>query len=138
LNTSAEIEAAIVGKPVFTLDAGDLAPGQGGSTHFSYMLRENGGCVEHATSIEQHLDQLADGLGGAYDREAIAEFVKSFVRPHGIDKPVTPILAQAIMDLAASDVDETELGRLAGALAPVQSRESMAERDEMAGEDDLR
>src|SRR2546428_2224897 len=48
LNTSAEIEAAILGKPVLTVRAGALAPGQEGQLHFRYLLEEHGGFVRTA------------------------------------------------------------------------------------------
>src|SRR4029450_9620337 len=37
LNTSAEIEAAIAGRPVLTFRAGEEARGQEGSIHFTYL-----------------------------------------------------------------------------------------------------
>ena len=46
LNTSAQIEASILGRPVYTFAAGELAPGQAGSLHFRYLLREHGGVVD--------------------------------------------------------------------------------------------
>jgi FkbM family methyltransferase len=98
LNTSGQIEAAIVGRPVYTFDAGELAPGQSGSSHFWYLLRENGGFVEYAPDFERHFSQLSDALRGDFDREGIALFVETFVRPRGIDRPATPILADAIVE----------------------------------------
>jgi hypothetical protein len=100
LNTSAEIEAAIVGRPVFTvLDAG--AEGQQGTLHFRYLLKESGGHVETAETREQHLSQLSNAVAGRTDRAAIDRFLRQFVRPHGVGAPVSPILADAIEACAA-------------------------------------
>lgn len=101
LNTSAEIEAAIVGRPVFTiLDSN--AKGQQGTLHFHYLLRSRGGHVEFADSFERHVAQLSDALAGRYSRDDILGFVQRFVRPHGLDAPVAPRVADAIEALAAS------------------------------------
>ncbi|HEY7603033.1 MAG TPA: hypothetical protein VH760_02140 [Gaiellaceae bacterium] len=100
LNTSAQIEAAIVGRPVYTFSAGTDAPAQGGSRHFYYLLEENGGAVSFAPTLEEHVVQLEQGLAGEYDQEAIARFAELFVRPRGIDRRVAPIVAQEILELA--------------------------------------
>lgn len=101
LNTSAEIEAAIVGRPVFTiLDSN--AKGQQGTLHFHYLLRQRGGHVELAENFDQHTAQLSDALAGRYGRDAIDAFVQRFVRPHGLDVPVAPRVADAIEALAAT------------------------------------
>jgi hypothetical protein len=109
LNTSAEIEAAIVGRPVFTiLDSN--AKGQQGTLHFHYLLRARGGHVELAENFDQHAAQLSDALAGTYGRDAIAAFVQRFVRPHGLDMPVAPRVADAIEALAAThEADAVQL-----------------------------
>lgn len=89
---------------VYTIDVGSAAPGQEGSSHYHYLLRENGGFVERAPSVEEHLRQLAGGLGGDWDPERITRFTESFVRPHGLDRPAMPILASALIDLAGGAV----------------------------------
>ncbi len=100
LNTSAEIEAAIVGRPVLTVDAGGLAPGQEGSTHFRYLLAGEGGFVEQASTLAEHLGQLRRALDEDPHRDRRASFLESFVRPRGIDTPAGPVLAEAIEALA--------------------------------------
>jgi hypothetical protein len=103
LNTSAEIEAAIVGRPVFTiLDSN--ARGQQGTLHFRYLLREHGGHVELAETFDQHRTQLSNALAGRGSRDAIVGFVHRFVRPHGLELPVAPRVADAIEALAATRV----------------------------------
>ena len=100
LNTSAQIEASILGKPVYTFAAGELAPGQEGTLHFYYLLRDTGGVVSSAATLDEHITQLERGVAGDYDREAIRRFCESFVRPRGLDHPVAPILADEILELA--------------------------------------
>ena len=99
LNTSAEIEAAIVGRPVYTIiDPG--AGGQQGTLHFHYLLRGRGGHVELAETFDRHRALLSEALAGRHDRHAIETFVRMFVRPRGTRTPVAPIVADAIEELA--------------------------------------
>jgi hypothetical protein len=115
LNTTAQIEASILGTPVYTFSAGDLAPGQEGTLHFYYLLKReivlgaleqggHGGLVAHGDSIEEHVAQLARGVAGDYDRDAIREFCKSFMRPHGLDEAVSPLVAREVLALAGATV----------------------------------
>jgi hypothetical protein len=116
LNTSAEIEAAIVGRPVFTLIDSE-AGGQQGTLHFHYLLRSQGGHVELAEDFSQHRVQLSEALAGSGDRSRIRAFVQRFVRPHGLDVPVAPLVADAIEALApAGQGDAVE-----GAAVPTAS-----------------
>jgi hypothetical protein len=102
LNTSAELEAGIAGRPVLTILAPDFAEGQQGTLHFEYLLRERGGFVEVAADFDAHRQQLEGAVNGSYDAAAIRRFVEQFLRPHGIDRPVVPIMADAIERLAVA------------------------------------
>ena len=115
------IEAAIVEKSVLTV----LAPGfaQENTLHFDYLLEENGGFLHVGRSLDEHVVQLShvldeDEVGAARRRR----FVESFVRPHGIDRPVTPILGDAVEELAGLPV---ERWRPSAALRPVLAAEAM-------------
>ena len=100
LNTSAMIEAGIVGKPVYTVLA-DEVEGQEGTLHFEYLLRANGGLVEPARDFDEHRTQLAAALTGAdAGREQTRRFLEAFVRPRGLDRPATPIMVAEIERLA--------------------------------------
>ena len=101
LNTSAELEAGIVGRPVFTVLAGEHAEGQEQTIHFQYLLKEHGGFVEVAPDFETHRRQLAAAVRGESDAPAIRAFIERFLRPHGWAQPVTPLLVSAIEELAA-------------------------------------
>jgi hypothetical protein len=112
LNTSAQLEASILGKPVYTFAAGELAPGQEGTLHFSYLLSEHGGVVTFARTLEEHADQLAGGVAGDYDRDAIRRFCETFIRPYGLGRAVAPVLADEVLELAASGRRKLPLDRL--------------------------
>lgn len=96
INTSAMIEAAILGKPVHSIRVDELAGTQDGTLHFRYLLPENGGFLWVADSLADHADKLARTLRGEYDVERTRSFVASFLRPHGIDRDCVPVLADAI------------------------------------------
>lgn len=97
LNTSAMIEAAIVGRPVLTVTELET---QQGTLHFRYLLHENGGPVRQAASLGAHVAQLADALRETHRERAPHPFVRTFVRPQGLDEPSAPRLADAIEDVA--------------------------------------
>jgi hypothetical protein len=100
LNTSAMIEAGIVGKPVYTIRAEEFAGGQEQTLHFHYLLAANGGLVEAAGSLDEHLRQVAEGLRDpGPGRVRSLRFIESFVRPRGLDRPVAPIVADEIEQL---------------------------------------
>ena len=103
LNTSAEIEAAIAGRPVLTFRAGEDAPGQEGSIHFAYLLEQNGGFVLDAATLEEHVATARRGCSRGGTTPAPTErFVERFVRPRGLDEPVAPIVAAAALELAGA------------------------------------
>jgi hypothetical protein len=103
INTSAMIEAAIVGRPVLSMLAPEFAGTQEGTIHFHHLLPEHGGFLRIAATLDEHLAQLADRLRHPESSRAeTARFVGSFIRPHGIDRPATPVFADAIERLAAS------------------------------------
>ena len=102
LNTSAELEAGIVGRPVLTvLATGEAADGQAHTLHFDYLLRDHGGFVRYAPNLDTHVAQLADTLTTPGTSEAIRAFVLEFLRPLG-DAPVAPRLADALVDAFAA------------------------------------
>jgi hypothetical protein len=101
INTSAQIEASIVGRPVLTVRAAEFAHSQEGTLHFRHLVSGDG-VVQVAASLEEHVAQvraLLDGRDGWADRARA--FVRSFVRPHGLDEPAAPIFARAVGELAA-------------------------------------
>jgi FkbM family methyltransferase len=103
LNTTAELEAAIVGRPVFTIVAEDDADGQSSTLHFHYLLEEQGGCVRVARDLAQHADQLQAAIVSPPDEAGIRRFAGVFLRPNGVDRAVAPQLADAIEHVLAAD-----------------------------------
>jgi hypothetical protein len=101
INTSAQIEAAIVGRPVFTIRDADFAHAQEGTLHFRHLVAD-GGPVSVADSLDAHVSQLGEfleqGLGWAMPAR---DFVRGFVRPHGLERPAAPIYASAVAGLCA-------------------------------------
>jgi hypothetical protein len=102
LNTSAMIEAAIVGRPVYTIALPEFAEGQGGTIHFEYLLAEHGGIVSMSENFAQHLRQLgkAQSKPERIERRS-RRFVRSFVRPRGLKTPASRIMIQEIEQTAA-------------------------------------
>jgi hypothetical protein len=96
LNTSAQLEAGIVGRPVLTILEPAFAEGQQGTLHFSYLLKEHGGFVEVAPDFDVHRQQLERAVAGKYDAAAIRSFIERFLRPQGIDRAATSLAVEAI------------------------------------------
>ena len=105
LNTSGQVEAGLAGKPVLTLLSKDIPHTLYGTTdtiHFQHLLTFNGGLLHVAGSFAEHLDHLARAIAGNPDMVARSRrFTEAFIRPHGIGRPATPILADAIRSLFA-------------------------------------
>jgi len=99
LNTSGELEAAIAGLPVVTFRAGSDAPGQEGSIHFEYLLEENGGFVVDSRDLHEHVANISRLLRGGHQAEQQRRFIERFIRPLGLGRPVSPIVAAKILEL---------------------------------------
>ena len=98
LNTSAFLEASILGKPVYTV----LLPkysknNQEGTIHFHYLLNINGGLLHASRSFDEHVPQLAQQLAQPVgpDSQSV-RFVEAFIRPFGIETPATPRFVEAV------------------------------------------
>jgi hypothetical protein len=102
LNTSAMIEAAILGRPVFTIRTTEFAGGQSGTLHFHYLLAENGGVVTVADSLDEHRRQLeAAPAAAAATAERSRRFLGEFVRPRGLELEAAPVMVDEIERAAA-------------------------------------
>ena len=121
INTSAMVEAAIIGRPVCSILAKEFAGTQEGTIHFHYLLPENGGFLRIASSLDEHVRQLGDRLRDPEAARAETQrFVSHFIRPHGLDRPATPIFADAIERLYAAPAPAPEPGwRWAFAVRPL-------------------
>src|SRR5688572_17239817 len=115
LNTSAELEAGIAGRPVFTLVSHhEGADGQSNTLHFEYLLREHGGFVVCAADMAAHVAQLTDALASPPDINAIRSFIDAFLRPAG-HGPVSALLARTLIakaeQLVALRSERSDSGR---------------------------
>ncbi|SME98609.1 hypothetical protein SAMN06265365_107185 [Tistlia consotensis] len=99
INTSALLEAGIVGRPTFTLLAPEFAESQEAMVHFKHLTRD--GFLHVADDFEGHLEALRRSLAEGPEQDGrIARFVAGFLRPHGLDRPATPLVAEACESLA--------------------------------------
>ena len=107
VNTSGMIESGIVGRPVFTVQAEEFAATQEGTLHFHHLRR--GGLLHMAESLPEHLEQLAHvAADPAAAQQRTREFVRSFVRPHGLDVAATPRVVADLETLGASPPPEPQ------------------------------
>jgi hypothetical protein len=105
INTSAMIEAAIVGRPVLSIRTAQFASTQEGTLHFHYLLPENGGFLRVAASLDEHVTQLAAVLEQPdVVRRELDGFVERFIRPGGRAMPATPVVVDTLESLAARRV----------------------------------
>lgn len=88
LNTTAMIEAGVIGRPVHTVLLPEFRDNQEGTLHFPYLL--DGGLVVAARDLDTHLEQLAASLVPGADHPHLRAFVARFVRPLGLDAAATP------------------------------------------------
>ncbi|MEW5984292.1 MAG: hypothetical protein AB1806_18220 [Acidobacteriota bacterium] len=108
VNTSALIEAGIVGRPVCAVLAPEFAHSQEGTLHFRYLLQVAGGVVRAADSMRAHIEDLEAVLAPGHDTATQSRrFVEAFVRPFGLDMAATPLLAEAVEACASLDVKAT-------------------------------
>jgi hypothetical protein len=83
------VESALAARPGLTVP-GFAVP--------AALAREHGGPLVVAATLEEHVQQVAEALRGPASAES---FVHKSLRPHGPDRPVAPLLADAIEDLLA-------------------------------------
>lgn len=100
INTSAMIESGTLGKAVFTILDDQFKGTQEGTIHFHHLVE--GGLLKVANDLPQHVEQMAEVLcDTSASCEQVLGFIRSFVRPHGLEKPCTPLVADAIESLAS-------------------------------------
>jgi hypothetical protein len=102
INTSAQIEAAIVGRPVLTIHSPEFAHAQEGTLHFQHLVGGSAGFVRESRSLPEHVAQLRAVVADPVEAvERDRRFVESFIRPHGIQVAAVPVFVEAIGSLAA-------------------------------------
>jgi hypothetical protein len=101
VNTSAQIESAIVGRDVYTLLADEFRDTQEGTLHFRHLREAGGGLLHVAATFEEHVSHLETALRARPDEARRQRFLEAFVRPHGLDAAATPPLVEALERTAA-------------------------------------
>jgi hypothetical protein len=91
-NTTALIDAAIVGRRTFSILLPELRGAQEQTLHFQYLLPENGGALTVASSLEEHVAQLKEARSSDASDDWRRSFLTSFVRPAGLSEPAAPRL----------------------------------------------
>jgi hypothetical protein len=118
LNTSAFLEAAIAGRPVFTTLLPEHYENQGGTIHFHYLMNVGGGLLHTAKTIGEHAAQLNACLReDARESARSARFVEAFIRPHGRAAASTPIFADAVEALVEARGAHVEVRLYTGGTA---------------------
>jgi hypothetical protein len=116
INSTAQIESAIVGRPVHTILADEFKETQQGTLHFHYLKADEFGLLHVARTIDEHAEQLEASLRGEGDDGRNERFLKRFVRPLGLDRSASGLVADAIEDLGRSPAPAPDRGP---PLAPV-------------------
>jgi hypothetical protein len=102
VNTSAMIESGIVGRPVYSVADAEFAATQEGTLHFQHLKNVEGGLLHLAAGFDDHVRQLEQLFAdGSAERQSARQFIKGFIRPHGLNVPATPRVAAEIEELAA-------------------------------------
>jgi hypothetical protein len=145
VNTTAFLEAAIVGRPVFTVLAEHYDQTQRGVLHFQHLLTAGGGLLYAADTYAQHASELGEALAAPHPEGCVSErsqrFTAAFIRPYGLDEPATPRMLSAIEEIAARDkqpssvVSKNPTGR---ALSRAALREVTKERERRRREKESR
>ena len=138
LNTSAFIDAAIVGRPSFAVLEPRFGDSQDGTLHFRHLVQAGGGLLSVAGSFDEHADQLADRLADPEAPVSSERFLSAFVRPAGLDRAATDVLVEAVEAQARAGPRPSEQGRLERAAArplALAAREAVHLRDAFTAAD---
>ena len=130
LNTSAFLEAAIVGREVLAVLVPRFHDNQDGTAHFRYLRQVGGGFLRVSADRDAHLEQLAAALQAAAPVDHRHRgFLESFIRPAGLGEAATPRLVAAVEQLptlrpapaAASAAGAPSYGAVAWAVRAVSA-----------------
>jgi hypothetical protein len=124
LNTSAFLEAAIVGRPVFATLLPEHHENQRGTIHFHYLMSLGGGLLHTSEALPEHFSQVNASLAGhEHDSPRSRRFVEAFIRPHGMGVAATPMFIREVERLGALRVSASRepigVGILRGMLRPI-------------------
>lgn len=102
VNSSALIEATVVGRPVHVLEPAEFRASQREQPHFQY-LTETPGVVTVVSGIDAHPPVLAEVVthAGADHAPSLA-FGRAFSHPHGTEQRATAVFVDALERVAAA------------------------------------
>lgn len=101
VNTSGFLEASIVGRRALALPSAEVSQSQEGTLHFRHLVE--GGLIRMSKDMGAHLAELGEVLrGSAQVEDDVRRFVEAFLRPHGLDRPCTPIFVDTVERFAAT------------------------------------
>jgi hypothetical protein len=115
INTTAQIESAIVGRPVHTVLAEEFRATQEGTLHFHYLQADEFGLLHVGHTFEEHAEQLEASLSGRVD-DRNERFLRRFVRPCGLERSASGLVAEAIEELGWGPAPAVDHGPLAAPL----------------------
>ncbi|UCE51516.1 MAG: CDP-glycerol glycerophosphotransferase family protein [Desulfobacterales bacterium] len=99
VNTSAFLEAAILDKPCVTILTEQYRSKQSERGHFRHLLKGN--FLEVTHSFSESASVIAGILAGKDSKkEQRQRFVRDFIRPHGLDRYASEIMAKTIESTA--------------------------------------
>ena len=119
INSTAQIESAIVGRPVHTILAEEFRDTQQGTLHFHYLQADEFGLLHVARSFDEHAEQLVAALRGEGDDGRNERFLRRFVRPLGLDRSASGAVADAIEELGYGPRPKPDPGPAAATLVRV-------------------
>lgn len=96
LNTSAMIEAAIVGRQVHAILHERYQVSQQSTYHFGYLSDQEHGLLRLADCWETHFAQLGEALAGTDGAKRVARFVDAFIRPPDRNRTASALMADEI------------------------------------------
>lgn len=107
INTSGMLDAIILGKPCLTVMTDQYQYTQEKAVHFRQLLRADVLDVSH--SVEKAIDSVAQLLEGEdVHKKQREQFLKKFVRPHGLQIAAGDVAAKAI-ELIAQGISVDEI-----------------------------
>ena len=112
LNTTAFLEAAVVGRPVYTVLLPQFYENQEGTLHFRYLLNVAGGLLHAQRNLADHVADLSAAVAAPVDAAARSvRFVDAFVRPLGRDVNATDRLVATVEGFASRPFAPADLSR---------------------------
>jgi hypothetical protein len=103
VNTSAFLEAGILGRPVITMLSPRYNDTQKGQVHFHHLLNVGGGLLYASETYEEHARDIRRALAIPAPHEHVDErserFVAEFIRPYGLDEAAAPRMVATVESL---------------------------------------